>query len=253
MTDQFYAGYAENLSGVWGRKFRFMDELDSTNTFLLENGVIPGEVVSCMHQKAGRGRSGRVWESEPGDCLMFSIMLPDIGAGRLAAAQIVAGYALVDALLSYADIRLKWPNDIMCAGKKLGGILIETRFSGNSLSKAVLGIGINFGSVPENIAGKAGALTDFCDELPTAGMLLAAAVNSLEEKFAEYLSGGLDIADEWPLYSANYKKSITFHRNGDIYKAYEQGITSDGFLIVKNFDGTVYNVSAGEIGYDFSV
>ena len=226
-----------------------MDAVDSTNSWLLEHGTEAGEVICALHQTAGRGRSGRVWQDRPGDSLMFTVLLPELSPGRLPAAQIVAGYAVVDALLPYADVRMKWPNDAVIQGCKLSGMLIETRFSGNSLAKAVLGIGINICAVPPGMEDAA-ALSAYCGDLPSHGVLLAELVNSLRIKFDEF-SEGLDVAEEWPLYSANYGKIVSFNKFGRKFSAKELGITAEGYIITEGASGTPEINSMGEIGYDF--
>ena len=124
-----------------------LDEIGSTNTWLRESTLDPdrGAVVIAEHQIAGRGRHGRSWESRPGEGLYLSVALHTrrepsewtrwtIGAG-LAAAEAIQQ-------ISGAEVELKWPNDVLLGGRKLAGLLVETRGLGDG-TLLIVGCGIN--------------------------------------------------------------------------------------------------------------
>jgi len=113
------------------------------------DGAPDCSVVIADSQAAGRGRRGRPWHDEPGASLLVSIVLrPRVPAARLATLSLTAGVALAEALERAAglDARLKWPNDVLVGGRKLAGILLESRLgvapAGGSAVVA-LGIGVN--------------------------------------------------------------------------------------------------------------
>lgn len=99
-----------------------------------------GSVVVTEHQTAGRGRVGRRWEAPPGTALLVSFVLRTNPLLSLAA-----GVAAAEAC--GPSVRLKWPNDLLLDGRKLGGILVEA-----SPEKAVCGIGINLSAAPPGAA-----------------------------------------------------------------------------------------------------
>ena len=99
-----------------------------------------GSIVVADHQTAGRGRLERRWESPPGAALLVSFVLAPNPLLSLAA-----GVAAAEAC--GADVRLKWPNDLLLNGKKVGGILVET-----TPDRAVCGVGINLTWAPEGAA-----------------------------------------------------------------------------------------------------
>jgi BirA family biotin operon repressor/biotin-[acetyl-CoA-carboxylase] ligase len=138
-----------------------VEETGSTNTDLMlrmknlpREDAAPGvhAVRVAYRQTAGRGRQGRSWYAEPGHALMFSLacVLPRPLEG-LTGLSLAVGVALVEALrtlpgLAPADaarIGLKWPNDVLLDQGKLAGILIETAWSTQAASAAVIGIGLN--------------------------------------------------------------------------------------------------------------
>lgn len=122
---------------------------DSTNTALVElarQGAASGTVVAAELQTQGRGRRGRSWESALGAALTFSLLWRfERGVAALTGLSLAVGVALVRALrgLGARDVMLKWPNDLVLPGGKLGGILIEVEGDTLGPSSAVIGIGVN--------------------------------------------------------------------------------------------------------------
>ena len=131
---------------IAGVEVRRVERCSSTNTVLLrEAGLAAPVLLIAAEQTAGRGRRGRRWHSAPGGGLTFSLArLVRRPARELAALALVAGVATARALraLGVQRAALKWPNDLLVDGAKLGGILVETR-SAVRETLAVFGIGIN--------------------------------------------------------------------------------------------------------------
>ena len=127
---------------------RWFAELDSTNRLasdLARAGVPDGVVVGADHQTAGRGRRGRTWESPPGASLLVSVVLRPTPA----LVTLAAGVAAADACgaVAGAAVELKWPNDLLLGGAKVGGILSE--LVGDA---AVVGLGLNLAWAPAGAA-----------------------------------------------------------------------------------------------------
>jgi BirA family biotin operon repressor/biotin-[acetyl-CoA-carboxylase] ligase len=127
---------------------RWFAELDSTNRLaadLARAGVPDGVVVGADHQTAGRGRRGRTWDSPPGASLLVSVVLRPAPALVTLAAGVAAAEAC-EAVVGVA-VGLKWPNDLLLDGAKLGGILSE--LVGDA---AVVGLGLNLAWAPPGAA-----------------------------------------------------------------------------------------------------
>lgn len=137
---------------------RTVEQTPSTNEVLMQQpfdaAPAPPVLLATLHQTAGRGRRGRAWICEPGRSLAFSVAFERFVTVEPppAGLSIVVGAAAAVALTPWAaDLRLKWPNDLQRAGRKLGGILVETRRSLPSpgvgvrpaIERIVVGIGIN--------------------------------------------------------------------------------------------------------------
>ncbi len=111
-----------------------------TSTQDVGRGLPIGSVVVADHQTAGRGRLSHRWEAPPGTALLVSFVLaPD------PLLSLAAGVAAAEAC--GRGVRLKWPNDLLLDGRKVGGILVES-----TPSKAICGIGVNLGWAPEGAA-----------------------------------------------------------------------------------------------------
>ena len=122
--------------------FEFVDEIDSTNSELMRrarDGNRQPVLLVAGHQRAGRGRLGRVWCSRPGDSLTFSVGL-SMDAGDWNGLSLALGLAIAEAL--DPAVRIKWPNDLWLHGRKLGGLLVET--AGVTAPRwLVVGVGLN--------------------------------------------------------------------------------------------------------------
>ncbi|MCH8494987.1 MAG: biotin--[acetyl-CoA-carboxylase] ligase [Balneolales bacterium] len=151
------------LTTKWvARPFHFFRELPSTNSWLKSSSDLEtGTVVITDNQVTGRGQYDRKWVSEPGQKLMFSVVLRPGNPKQMHTITLVAATACAEVLQTYTSSRIciKWPNDIYCESKKIGGILVESSFLGGKIDKLVLGIGLNVNQ------------TLYADDLSTAGSL----------------------------------------------------------------------------------
>ncbi|MGH7066380.1 MAG: biotin--[acetyl-CoA-carboxylase] ligase [Acetobacteraceae bacterium] len=181
------------MSTVW------LDSIDSTNAELnrlAERGALGGSVVAALRQTAGRGRHGRTWTSLPGN-LNASFLVrpapppretPCLGfAAALAVAETLTGY-----LPSSLRPRLKWPNDVLLAGGKIAGILLE-----RGADWVVIGIGVNLAEAPPDLPYPAETLASF-GAPPAPADFLPGLVASLERWLARLEREGFSpISSAW--------------------------------------------------------
>jgi BirA family transcriptional regulator, biotin operon repressor / biotin---[acetyl-CoA-carboxylase] ligase len=133
---------------------QLFDRLDSTNQTLWEQvdrGAVPGTVAIAREQTAGRGQWGRQWISSRGGLYLSAFWTPQISAARVVQLTMCSAWGIAIALREWGiPVRLKWLNDLVLEGRKLGGILTETRLRGGIVTQAVVGVGINWTNpVPE--------------------------------------------------------------------------------------------------------
>jgi BirA family biotin operon repressor/biotin-[acetyl-CoA-carboxylase] ligase len=119
-----------------------LPEIDSSNSELMRRaraGQHEATLLVAERQKAGRGRMGRVWQSQPGDSLTFSIGV-SIAPQDWSGLSLAVGLSLAESL--HPSVQLKWPNDLWFEDRKLGGILVEAASMGGR-SQVVVGVGLN--------------------------------------------------------------------------------------------------------------
>lgn len=156
------------------------DTLPSTNQKLwelIDGGAAPGTVVIACEQTAGRGQWGRQWHSPPGG-LYLSIALPaNIPASNSVKLTLCSAWGIAKNLRDCGiPIAIKWPNDLMLLGRKLGGILTETRVSSGQLTKAIVGVGINWTNTVPETGINLQAFGDNLSEPPIASLEMLAAI-----------------------------------------------------------------------------
>jgi BirA family biotin operon repressor/biotin-[acetyl-CoA-carboxylase] ligase len=155
-----------------------LPEIDSTNSELMRRtraGQHEATLLVAERQTAGRGRMGRVWQSQAGDSLTFSIGL-SIAPQDWSGLSLAVGLSLAESL--HPEVRLKWPNDLWFDDRKLGGILVEAASMGGR-SQVVVGVGLNIRPRPaDGLSTPPAALTELLPQL-TAPACLAQVVAPL--------------------------------------------------------------------------
>ena len=180
-----------------GVEARVVQRCGSTNSVLLEEKSLACVLLAAEEQTSGRGRRGRRWHSAPGAGLTFSLALQVRRPLReLAGLSLVAGVAVSKALrsLGVARAALKWPNDLVVEGAKLGGILVETRSAG-AATRAVIGVGLNCrrdSALALRVKRPLAALDQFLSPLPSRNEMLKKIVPLLLESLATFESKGLE-------------------------------------------------------------
>ncbi|MBD1896229.1 biotin--[acetyl-CoA-carboxylase] ligase [Coleofasciculus sp. FACHB-129] len=171
--------------------FHIFETLPSTNQTLwelLDRGATPGTVVIALQQTAGRGQWGRQWQSSTGGLYLSVALAPDLVATNSAHLTLCSAWGIATTLRSHGiPALIKWPNDLILCKRKLGGILTETRVQKGRITKAVVGVGINWANpVPETGIN----LESFLEQQPIeANALHAWFANTLERLAAITLQG----------------------------------------------------------------
>ncbi len=177
------------LQGIPLHTFETLPSTNQTLWELIDQGAREGTVVIAAQQTAGRGQWGRQWQSDKGG-LYFSVALaPNLQASNSAQLTLCSAWGIAKALRVYSiPVCLKWPNDLLLLGRKLGGILTETRVQQSQITKALVGVGINWrNGVPESGIN----LQSFCEQQ------LSSVVISLEMLAAIVLQGLLLGYQRW--------------------------------------------------------
>jgi len=213
-----------DLPGIEVRK---VERCASTNAVLLAEGK-PNVLLAADEQTAGRGRRGRRWHSAPGAGITFSLAVEVKRA--MTGLSLVAGVAAARALrvLGVEQVALKWPNDLLVDGAKLGGILVETRGR-----LAVIGIGINYRRDPAletRLRRPLAALDQFIRV--ERDRVIERIATSLREALAAFAEHGLEaLRAEWEQLHAHAGKRLRVRlADGRVLTGIAHGLDGDGGL-----------------------
>lgn len=232
-------------------RFEIFNSIESTNSYLLEQGS-HGHVCMAEQQLAGRGRRGRAWVSPFAKNIYLSVSWTfQGGAQSLEGLSLAVGVAVAEAIgsLGVEGVQLKWPNDVLHNGRKLGGILLEMSGDVSGECKLVLGIGLNV-KMPD--AGSRDIDQAWVD-LSQLGMkasrnqLAAAILERLMPMLASYDKGGfLNYKDRWQSLDAFFGKEVYVSSAQQRTEGVANGVADSGALRLL-VDGAVQEFSGGEV------
>ncbi len=245
--------------GGYAPQFRLelLDACASTNTLLLERargGAPSGSVIACELQTAGRGRRGNNWQSGLGGSLTCSLLWRFArDASGLSGLSLAAGVAVSRALeaAGVAGVQLKWPNDLLHAGRKLGGILIEAHADGQGATVAVIGIGLNIRLRERERGEIAQAVTDVASIsgiVPRRNHLLGATLTEFARVLDLFaVQGFAPLREEWTARHAHQGKAVILSSDGvETVTGKAVGVAEDGALLLETSRGVERFVS-GEL------
>lgn len=201
--DVLQAAAIRALAGIEDLEVRVIERCLSTNSLLLAEDTAGPVLAAAEIQTAGRGRHGRRWHSAPGAGATFSILrCMRRPPAALAGLSLAAGVACARALraLGAREAALKWPNDLVARGAKLGGILVESRQVPEG-SALVVGVGINCATdaaLARRLARPVIALDALAAPAPARNALIAAVAREVLAALAAFEREGLaPFAAEW--------------------------------------------------------
>lgn len=234
----------------------YYEQLDSTNTRICQmatDGAKHGTVVVANKQTAGRGRRGRSWESLSEDNIYMSILLrPEITVNQASMITLVMAYSVTKAIqkAGFADVQIKWPNDIVLSGKKVCGILTEMFTAETHIDYVVVGVGVNVNTqdFPEDIKERATSL--YLEQgVVNKEQLLHDILECFWAEYERFISNGnlSYMREDYNHMLANYNREVQVLEPGQEYRAYASGINDAGELIVQTLEGEERTVFAGEV------
>ncbi len=231
-------------------------ELDSTSDYLKRSAVpvTPGQVHTCLAewQHAGRGRRGRQWVSPYGANLYGSLAWGfEHTSSALSGLSLAAGIAVVRSLrrLGVEGAGLKWPNDVLLAGRKLAGLLVDLSGEGAGPCTVIIGIGINL-QMPASAAAQIDqAWTDLssCGVAISRNRLAAELINELVRVLERFSTQGLSaFQDEWRGCDVMDGQPVNLQTGQQLIQGTACGIDEQGALRVES-QGHIRSYHAGEI------
>ena len=252
---------------MMGRTMNYCPQCTSTNDRAREGGIqgaAEGTVYITDLQTDGRGRMGRTWLSDAGKAILMTVLLrPDVPPSFIMPISLFAGLSVCRALEDVCGLTcgLKWPNDVIVEDAKIGGILIETSTSGESVQYIALGIGINCNNeqFPEELVHKATSVFLQTGHPVSRRELICAVLRHLEDYYFTWisefdegalLSGGsteFSYRNDYRARCVNLGRAVVIHQHGSVLPAEALDISPEGHLMVRLADGSITAVLSGEV------
>jgi BirA family transcriptional regulator, biotin operon repressor / biotin---[acetyl-CoA-carboxylase] ligase len=242
---------------VFGKHIHHFLRVDSTNRVAMELGYAnepEGTVVLAEEQTAGRGRAGRAWHSERGTGIYGTLLLrPKISPVQAPLLTMMAGLSARAAIQAQTELTvdLKWPNDLMLAGKKLGGILTEMHAEPSQVRFVIVGIGINVNQekLPAELMAIGTSLRAQTGRAQSRMELLVRLLREFENDYNRFLrEGAASVTQRFEAVSSYARgKRVNVAGGSENYSGITAGLSPEGLLRVEREGGNIVTVIAGDV------
>lgn len=230
--------------------------LGSTNDLARERaeaGDAEGLVVQADRQTAGRGRRGRIWQSPVGNLYSSALLRPPVRPAEAAQLSFVAALAVSDAVSAALPpggpvVTCKWPNDVLVAGEKIAGILLESRSKPDGLVDwVIIGTGVNVGLLPADPGQPATALTVH-GATGDVGAVLSLYADALGRWYHAWRAGGFGpIRAAWTARADGIGRRIRVRLPDREMHGVFAALDESGTLMLRTDDGAIVPVAAGDV------
>ena len=247
----------KKLQGIIGREILFFETVGSTNTIALElaEKAPEGTVVLADSQNKGRGRLGRIWISPPGVNIYMSVILkPPIRTRDSSLITIMSSVACATALKNATGMRIttKWPNDLMINNKKVGGILTELKSQKQTVTSAIVGIGINVNvdvrEFPEEVKQKATSLQNRAGVSYPREPIVAEILNELDRWYKTLITLEKEtILRAWENLTSTIGREVMIVTPHETLIGTAESIDNEGLLIVRLRSGESKRINSGDL------
>jgi BirA family transcriptional regulator, biotin operon repressor / biotin---[acetyl-CoA-carboxylase] ligase len=245
-------------SGADKHDLFYFDTVSSTNILAMdmaEQGCHEGTVVIADTQTSGKGRLGRSWLSPAARNLYMSLVVrPAIPPGDATALTLLSAGACSMAIANHCGlpVSIKWPNDLIANGRKIGGILAEIRADIDRIYHAVVGIGINVNlssaEIPDEINKTATSVLIETGSRTSRSGLAAEIITEFDRWYSLLLSKGKKaIIKKWSELCSTTGRRVNISVGDLIIGGTAEGVDDDGLLILRLDDGSLRRFSAGDV------
>lgn len=234
--------------------FRDVDEADSTQAVAREmavRGAPEGTTVVARSQSSGTGRLGRRWVSPIGGLYMSFILRPG-GIARPELFTLVTAVAVVEGVHEVTGLApsIRWPNDVLVGGRKLGGVIAEAQAYRQEISQVIVGVGVNCNTSESEMQALRGEATSIGMELGRRIEISRVRLAILDSFSALYdrWKSGRDLGQTWRQKVATLGSDVSIKLKSEegAFSGTARGIDDDGNLIVSRGKGTM-TISAGDL------
>ncbi len=234
--------------------FLLSKSIDSTNAAALRaaGASAAGTVWLAEQQSAGRGRRGKYWHSPESASIYFSMLWHFDEVSGLDGLSLAVGVVAAELLerMGVSSVALKWPNDVLCEHRKLGGILLEMQMRNDGRPSVVMGIGLNI-ALPEAEAKQIDQpwtdVSSHVDACPSRNQIVADLAYALCEMLPEFEGGGFAAFKErWDHFDYLSGQHVDILAAGSARAGLALGVADDGALLV-SVDEQIQSIYGGEV------
>ncbi len=238
-----------------GHGLEIHQTIDSTNVravHLARSGAADGTLVLAEEQTAGKGRLQRRWHAPRGSSILMSLILrPPLRPQEAQRVTMICSLGAVTAIerITGLAIQVKWPNDLYLRDRKLGGILTELGARGQALDYVVVGLGMNVDLDPRdlpNVATPAISLSEALGTPVSRTDLLVEMLRQIDTRYQRLCSGWVP-NQEWEKHLVNLGRPVTARSSDATIVGSAEGVDRDGALLVRDADGVLHTVLAGDV------
>lgn len=235
-----------------------LQETDSTNAEArrrAEAGEFGPLWIGAKRQTAGRGRRGRVWDTDSDNLaqtLLITLNKTPAEAAQLTFVSALAVYDLVARYVPPSLVTIKWPNDVLLDGKKVSGILLESGALGAGYLWLAVGIGVNLKVAPQGLERPSSCIADHLSADQTQAPGFEAGANALAETFDHWFNiwqtqGFGVVRQAWIDRAPGINGPCIARLSNETIEGIADGIEADGALRLRLPDGAIRIVSAGDV------
>ena len=248
----------------WAKDYNLLifDRIDSTNDEALrlaKSGVNGNFVIIARAQTNGRGTKGKPWESIIGNLHTSILLQPHVSINRTKELSFLTAIVLRETILEFidklkapkADIKLKWPNDVLIEGKKVSGILLES-INIQGINYVIIGIGVNTHFVPNTPSISATSLLSEGIILKSPDSFLNTFMDKFQLHYSKWQKADSffdSIRSRWLECAYNLNKSITVDNGIEKISGIFKGIDNQGAICVELANGELCSFSSGQVTY----
>lgn len=235
-----------------------LQEIDSTNAEArrrAEAGEFGPLWIGAKSQTDGRGRRGRVWDTDSGNLAQTLLLTLNKTPAEAAQLTFVAALAVYDLVARYVPpclVSIKWPNDVLLDGKKVSGILLESGSLGAGYLWLAIGIGVNLKVEPLGTERPATCIADHLNADQANAPAFEDAAHALAETFDHWFNiwqvqGFATVLKAWIERSPGIFGPCIARLTNETIEGVADGVEADGALRLRVSDGTIRIVSAGDV------
>lgn len=251
-------------TSLFGSNIYYEESMDSTNNFamrLAKEGAPEGTIVFTDYQTSGKGRLNHKWHSSANQNLLMSILLrPELEVEMVQKIALATATILIDAIKDFfknrkikiSNLKVKWPNDVLLDGKKLGGILAESKLKNKTVEALIIGVGLNVNSdsnnFPEDIRDFSITIKEVIKKETVIEDLVTFFLKRFEQNYTKYeRTNYAGVVKNWKKHCNQFGEPIVVKKPVMEETGIFHDVNNEGYLMYRTRTGKIKKLISGFI------